>query len=123
MRAILGRGMCMNKRLIAIVMCAASLPLVGCATSDGPIDDSTLFSGHQSWEDKRHADDWVMPLGDDLFFLALASLDSSGNDCQPIFAPQGDHHDDKPWSPATVIKTPPAAQKPPISHAGEATGS
>jgi hypothetical protein len=66
--------------ILLIALAASTLPLSGCALIGGDSDenggdqynsnqvdnsqDKTLFSGKQTGETKRHADDWAEPLWD-----------------------------------------------------------
>ena len=68
--------------IFLIALAASTLSLSGCALIDSDSDqndgdqynsnqfdnsqDKTLFSGKQTGETKRHADDWAEPLWDDV---------------------------------------------------------
>jgi len=62
-------------RISSFVLPIVILTLSGCALDpDYNFDDSTLFKGHQAWETKRHADDWIVPLGDGISVLGATFL-------------------------------------------------
>ena len=63
------------QRLVSIILAAAILTLSGCALDPTyNFDDTTIFKGRQAWETKRHADDWIIPLGDGLAVLGATFL-------------------------------------------------
>jgi hypothetical protein len=115
----------MNKRFFGVALCTLSVLLAGCA-SEGAFDDSTLLEGKQSWETKRHADDWIQPIADDAMyvcaFIVFAGIeatldDSCSSDGEPIWMQHSNRDRSEAWRPATLIKIPPSSQKPPISPA------
>ena len=62
-------------RFVVIGMLLAGLTLSGCALDPTyNFDDGTLLKGKQQWETKRHADDWIVPIGDALAVLGLNFL-------------------------------------------------
>jgi hypothetical protein len=62
-------------RLMGFALATVVVALSGCALDpDYNFDDSTLFKGHQAWETKRHADDWVVPLGDGISLVGATLL-------------------------------------------------
>jgi hypothetical protein len=58
------------QRHVSIILAAVILTLSGCALDPTyNFDHTTIFKGRQAWENKRHADDWFIPLGDGLSVL------------------------------------------------------
>ena len=67
-----------EKRLIGIAVLIASLALCGCGLDPtSNFDNGTLLKGKQAWETKRHADDWMEPIGDALAVLGFSVLEES----------------------------------------------
>jgi hypothetical protein len=77
----------MRKLLIPILSigfsCLTGCAILGASSGLGPDaivpDDSTLFSGKQPGETKRHADDWVGPLVDGAVVLAIAEANATAD--------------------------------------------
>ncbi len=64
-----------HRRLMSFVLSTTIMTLSGCALDPTyNFDDTTIFKGHQAWETKRHADDWVVPLGDGMSVLGATFL-------------------------------------------------
>jgi hypothetical protein len=62
-------------RSVGILILVASLTLSGCVLDPSyNFDDGTLLSGKQQWETKRHADDWIVPIGDAMAVMGLTFL-------------------------------------------------
>jgi hypothetical protein len=73
-------------RILGFTLGAAALTLSGCALDPTyNFDDGTIFKGKQTWETKRHADDWMVPIGDAASVLGLSIL-AQGIECAIDFA-------------------------------------
>lgn len=66
---------------LGFTLAAVALTLSGCALDPTyNFDDSTISKGKQAWESKRHADDWIVPIGDAASVLGLSIL-AQGVEC------------------------------------------
>ena len=68
--------MCLTRPFLGCTVAILSLSLSGCVFDPTyNFDDGTLFQGKQAWETKRHADDWIQPIGDAVASLGLCALE------------------------------------------------
>jgi hypothetical protein len=92
-------------RIFVITLAAAAFVLSGCALDPtSNFDNGTLFKGKQAWEAKRHADDWLVPLGDGaaVFGISMLAYVAQCVSIDALTRAFGPHDSDRGHEPAYV---------------------